>query len=111
MSLAEVQVGSMRVADGTKVTARGGNQGEVITGEMSGKHFEQTLRGKMNTYHIASQALLLSATTGGHPTVINPFGSGVLFVPISLKIGFTSGTTVIGSVLLAETLNVSGVPA
>jgi hypothetical protein len=98
--------GPQRNADGnTPVTFRAGNQGEIVTGEMSGKHFEQALRGKLVTYHIASQALLLPATTGGHPTVINPAGSGVLFVPLSLKLGFTSGTTTIGSVLLAETLN------
>lgn len=75
------------------------------------QYAEHTLAGRMTVFHIASQAILLSATTGGHPTVINPFGSGVIFVPTSLKICFTSGTTVIGSVLLAETLNVAGVPA
>lgn len=106
-----LQVGPQRAGDGVSILPRGGSQGEVITGEMSGKHFEQTLRGRVVKFHIASQALLLSATTGGHPTVINPFGTGVLFVPLSLRIGFTSGTTVIGSVLLAETLNVAGVPA
>lgn len=107
----EFLVGPRRANDGNMTVGRAGNQGEVITGEMSGKHFEQCLRGKLVTYHIASQALLLSATTGGHPTVINPMGSGVLFVPLSLRIGFTSGTTVIGSVLLAETLKVAGTPA
>lgn len=107
----ELFVGPQRAADGDFRKARGGNSGELVTHEMYGKHFEQTLRGKMSVFHIASQALLLSATTGGHPTVINPLGSGVLFVPTSLKICFTSGTTVIGSVLLAETLNVAGVPA
>lgn len=107
----KISVGAQRPDDGSTVVGRGGSYGEFVTHEMSGKHFEHTHRGKMVLFHIASQALLLSATTGGHPTVINPTGSGVLFVPTSLKICFTSGTTVIGSVLLAETLNVTGVPA
>lgn len=107
--LAEGMVGPIRHGDGVQAKFRAGNQGEMITGEMSGKHFEQTLRGNMCIYHIASQALVLSATTGGHPTVINPMGSGVLFVPVALRICFTSGTTVIGSVLLGETLNVAGI--
>lgn len=103
------RVGPARLGDGDEADLRQGNQGEIITGEMLGKHYEATLRGKMVVYHIASQALLLSATTGGHPTVINPMGSGVQFVPTALRICFTSGTTVIGSVLFAETLNVSGI--
>ena len=65
-------------------------------------------QGNIFTYYIASQALILSATTGGHPTIINPIGSGKDFVPLAIRVGFTSGTTVIGSVLLAETLNVGG---
>jgi hypothetical protein len=68
--------------------------------------YQRTVDGDVFLYHIASQALILSATTGGHPTVINPAGSGKNFVPLSLRIAFTSGTTVIGSVLLAQTLNV-----
>lgn len=98
-------VGAQRALDGDRRMPRLGNQGEVITGEMFGKHFEQTLRGNVFLYHIASQAILLSATTGGHPTVINPAGSGVLFVPLALRVCFTSGTTTISSVLIAETLN------
>lgn len=70
--------------------------------------YAQAKAGNMFTYYIASQALLLSATTGGHPTVINPIGSGKDFIPVAIRVGFTSGTTVIGSVLLAETLAVGG---
>ncbi len=106
-------VGPQRCPDGNSPqTIRLGNQGEIITGEMSGKYFEQTLRGNTFLYGVASQALLLSATTGGHPTVWNPSGSGVLFVPLSLTIGFISGTTVIGSVNIADTVQAgSGISA
>lgn len=99
------QVGEQFLADGIAKKVRNGPFGELVSGEMSGKHFEQMLRKRMFLYTINSQALLLSATTGGHPTVVNPIGSGILFVPLALRIGFISGTTVIGSVLLAETQN------
>lgn len=101
-------VGEQTLADGLMRKLRAGPMGELLTGEMSGKHFEHTLRGRMFLYTINSQALLLAATTGGHPTIINPVGSSVLFVPLALRIGFISGTTVIGSVLIAETLSVGG---
>lgn len=74
-----------------------------------GQYYEQAARGNIYIYHIASQALLLSATTGGHPTVINPLGSGVNFVPLSVRASWTSGATVIGSVLIAATKKVSAV--
>jgi hypothetical protein len=40
------------------------------------------------------------------PTLINPPGSGKNFIPICLKTSFVSGTTTIGSVLIAETASV-----
>lgn len=109
MPLAMVgQAGPQTIATGAQAPPRLGNQGELVTSEMSGKHFEQLIRGNLFLYHNASIALLLSATTGGHPTVINPVGSGVVFVPLAIKLGYISGTTVISSILIAETLNVGG---
>jgi hypothetical protein len=59
-------------------------------------------------YHgaAAGQTLVLAAIgpTAGHPTLINPPSSGKNFIPLCLKMGFVSGTTTIGSVLIAETL-------
>jgi hypothetical protein len=72
---------------------------------LGGAYYDNLLNGQMFVYHIASQALLLTNTTGGHPTVFNPLGSGKLFVPVRLRVCFTSGTATIGSVLIAETLN------
>jgi hypothetical protein len=80
-------------------------------GVMAPWETEQLLQGNMFIYSIASQAILLSATTGGHPTVINPFGSGKIFIPVLLRITFISGTTVIGAVVIGDTQNVAGVPA
>lgn len=80
-----------------------------VTRQMFGPYYEQVAQGNGFIYHNASIALLLSATTGGHPTLINPKGSNKDFVPLALRIGFISGTTVIGSVLLAVTNNVIGI--
>lgn len=67
-----------------------------------------TLTGNQFQYRVPSQAFILSATGGGHPTLINPSNSGKVFIPVSVNVGFISGTTVIGSVLVAQTLAVGG---
>ncbi len=106
----EMLVGAQRTGDGDKRPIRGGNQAEIVTGEMSGKHYEQMMRGNMFVYTINSQTLLLAATGGGHPTIVNPPGSGRLFVPVSLRIGFISSAgTTIGSVVIAETTKVGAI--
>ncbi len=74
----------------------------------NGRYTEPMIRGQLFLYHVPAQAFLLSATTGLVPTVINPVGSGKVFVPVAIRLSFVSGTTVIGSVLIAETLNVQG---
>jgi hypothetical protein len=79
--------------------------GETVTHEASGQYFNQALNGQSYIYTIASQALLLSATTGNVPTIWNPAGSGVIFVPTTLTITYISGTLVVGGVVIATTLN------
>lgn len=79
--------------------------GETVTHEQSGQYFNQALNGQAYVYTIASQALLLSATTGNVPTIWNPAGSGVIFVPTTLTITYISGTLVVGGVVIATTLN------
>jgi hypothetical protein len=102
------QVGSQNAGSGSPATYRVDNTGATVTHEMNGKHAEQTLRGNSFLYTIASQALVIAGTGGGSPTVINPVGSGVIWMPTYLTISFISGTTVIGAVVLADTLNVGG---
>lgn len=105
MSIGQSVVGPQTSGNASAVTPRASKFASTVTAETNGKHFEETLNGNLFTYTIAGQALVLAATTGGHPTVINPAGSGVIFVPVALRISFVSGTTVIGSVVLATTLN------
>lgn len=68
-------------------------------------------RGNGFLYHVPAQALLLTAATGLVPTVLNPSDSGKDFIPLLIKASFVSGTTVIGSALIAETASVGGGPA
>ncbi len=99
------QVGPQSVGNGTQTVPRLSKFGETVTNEASGQYFEQGLNGQSFVYTIASQALLLSATTGNVPTIWNPAGSGVIFVPTSLTITYISGTLVVGGVVIATTLN------
>lgn len=99
------QVGPGSVGIGTQAPPRLSKQLELVTHEASGQYFEQALNGQSYIYGIASQALLLSATTGNVPTVWNPAGSGVIFVPTKLTITYISGTLVVGGVVIATTLN------
>lgn len=98
-----------RSPDGGQKIARVDKQDSLLTHMALGQYYEQCAKGNVYIYQIASQAILLSATTGAHATVINQFGSGVNFVPLSLRLSWTSGTTVIGSVLIAATTKVSAV--
>jgi hypothetical protein len=63
------------------------------------------LAGNLFAYYAPAAAFTVSATTGGHPTLINPSGSGKVFIPAAFVCSFVSGTTVIGSVLIAKTAN------
>ncbi len=107
--LLELLIGPQRAGDDDRRTVRGGSQGELVTHEMSGKHYEQMLRGNMFIYHINSFALLTNATPWNVPTVVNPPGSGRIFVPIALRFGFISGTTTIGGVVIGETTKVGAI--
>ena len=98
-----------RLRSGDTAVAALGNQKELLTNTMLGQHYEQAKEGNVYVYWIASQAIVLTATGGGCPTIINQHGSGVNFVPLSLRLSWTSGTTTIGSVLIAATTKVSAV--
>ncbi len=98
-----LQAGPQRVSDGDRKPGRLGGQGEIVE-NINGRFYEQMLRGNLFLYHTPGQVIKLSATGGGHATVWNPSGSGKLFVPVAIRLSYLSGTTVIGAVLIAETL-------
>lgn len=91
-----------------RVSVYGNSVGSMTPGET----FEDTLNGQTQIFSTTTVAtaiaLTLAATTGNHPTLWNPSTSGRIFIPKKLILGFVSGTTVIGSVLLAKTLTQAG---
>jgi hypothetical protein len=103
--LMQGQVGPQTAGLGATINNRLSKFGETVTHEASGQYFEQALNGQSYIYMIASQALLLSATTGNVPTIWNPAGSGVIFIPTTLTVTWISGTLVVGGVVIATTLN------
>ena len=87
------------------VTPRGTTEGAVLTANMGPIYLEALKNDRVFIYTILSQALILSATTGGHPTIINPIGSGRLFVPLALRIAWISTAYTAGAVAWALTRN------
>lgn len=101
-------IGEQSLSSGGLRSLRAGQHGQQMVGNIFPDFFELLLRGRVYAYHVASQALLLAATTGGHPTIVNPVGSGVVWLPIALRLGFISGTTTISGLVWRQTLNVGG---
>ncbi len=88
-----------------RISVYGSNVNSLTPGES----FEDTLNGQTQTFFTPSAAaLLISATTGNCPTLWNPSNSGKIFIPKKLICTYLSGTTTIGSVLLAKTLTQAG---
>lgn len=100
-------VGPQRTADGDESTVRLGSSGEIIVQDLNGKYAEQAQRGNVFVYSTAAAglALIVSATTGNHPTLWNPAGSGYNWIPLALYIGYVSGNNAPGSLALCYTAN------
>ncbi len=94
---------------GGDIDGRSSFLGESVDSGIHGQFAENTLRGRMFAYGISSQALLIKSNGTGFPTIWNPAGSGMVFVPVAVVISFISGTTVIGAVNWAVTLNTGAV--
>ena len=73
---------------------------------LAGRYTELMLRGNLFQYRVPEPGVLAGAPRRAtSPRSSNPASSNRVFVPVCISVGFISGTTVIGSVLLAETLN------
>lgn len=91
----------------TALNGRSGRMGDVIYSELHGKYAEQTRSGRTFFGVSASTgiALIVPATTGGHPTLWNPLGSGVNLSIIALELSYVSGTNAPTAIEWASTLN------
>ncbi len=101
------QVSEQRVADGatTDMPNRASFMGERVKSDIHGLHYENTVRGRMFAYGISSQALLINSNATGFPTIWNPAGSGMIFIPTKVCISFISSGTTIGALNWHITLN------
>ena len=99
------RVGPQKRFDGDDTPPREGNEGQLIVSQLHGKHYESAMRGNMYIGNSAATgiALIVAATTGGHPTLWNPTGSGVNLSILKLELGYVSGNNAPGSLVWAIT--------
>jgi hypothetical protein len=94
-------------SDGNQYDAMGGKAGEVMVSELHGKYTSQNYRGNVFIGASASAgiALIVPATTGGHPTLWNPSGSGYIASIIRLQLSYVSGANAPTALEWAVTTN------
>jgi hypothetical protein len=80
--------------------------GAKVVSSIHGRHFESMLRNRVFTGVSASAgiALIVPATTGGHPTLWNPSDSGRYGSIVRLELSYVSGNNAPGAVEWAQTL-------
>ncbi len=89
------QTGPFTLGDNSQGNAfRQTRTGEMAVTEVHGRYSEQVNRGNVFIASTASTgiALIVPATTGNHPTLWNPLGSGVNINIIAVRLGYVSGT-------------------
>lgn len=102
----QIQIGPMQGNDGGVMNQRGDNFGSTVVQQFNGKYAELARRGQLFNFSVTTgAALLLPATTGNHPTIWNPAGSGKVLYICKLAVSFLAGTTTISSLLWAVTRN------
>lgn len=76
-----------------------GIDAQQLVDGLHGRHFEATRNNRMfiATSATGGIALIVSATTGGHPTLWNPLGSGRILNIKRLLLAYVSGTNAPGS--------------
>jgi hypothetical protein len=110
MPTSQLRVGNIPAAslpDNQLQDALAGQSGEQVFAELHGKYYTMTKRG--NLYFGASAsggiALIVPATTGGHPTLWNPTGSGYNAVLVRLQLSYVSGANAPTAIEWALTQN------
>lgn len=90
-----------------------GNDRENLVNQLSGKYAAAMRRNRLYLATSASGgiALIVPATTGGHPTLWNPRGSGRILSIRRLDLSWVSGNNAPGAVEWAVTKNAGAFPA
>jgi hypothetical protein len=107
------QVGPQSSGLGPVQAVRLTPDGSVVVSDLHGDYYESNVRGNMFVGASASAgiAILLPATTGGHPTLFNPLGSGVNVSITRLELSYVSGTHAPGAFEWAKTLSAGAAAA
>lgn len=86
---------------------------EQFTADLHGKHYYAAKRGRLfvATTLTAGIALIVAATTGNHPTLWNPAGSGRNISIKRLTLAYVSGNNAPGSLAWNITTNAGSAPA
>lgn len=73
---------------------------DLFVGKLHGDYHEISRRGRLYVATSATGgiALIVAATTGGHPTLINPIGSGRVLSIRKLALAYVSGNNAPGSI-------------
>lgn len=106
-------VGPSKATDGLDIRLRSGTDAQLMVSELHGKYAEAMLRGKLFYGASASGgiALIAPATTGGHPTLWNPQGSGVNISICRLALSYVSGNNAPTAIEWASTTSTGSQPA
>jgi len=101
----EGKVGPVRRDYGDQSELRSGYEGQLVVSDLHGRYFEAALNGNMFVAQAATAgiALIVAATTGNHPTLWNPAGSGVVLEIVSLELVWISGVNAPGALYWHET--------
>ncbi len=81
--------------------------GAKVMAQVHGRYLDSTIRGRVYTGVSASTgiALIVPATTGGHPTLWNPSDSGRYLSIVRLALSYVSGNNAPGAIEWAYTAN------
>lgn len=95
----QIQTGEQNTGDNATILARGGKQGDVITSDLHGRCYEQTLRGNRFGGSITGQVTTVGAATTYTGLVLsNPVGSSVNLVIDKVGVAFLVAFTAAASV-------------
>lgn len=105
MPLNQGQVGPQVASDLGLANIRADNYGSQMVQEFNGKYAELARRGMLFNAKIADAgiALIVSATTGNHPTLWNPLGSGKIVYILRLYLNWLSGNIATSGLLWCTT--------
>lgn len=95
----QIQTGEQNAGDNATILARGGKQGDIITSELHGRCYEQTLRGNRFGGSITGQVTTVGAATTYTGLVLsNPVGSPVNLVIDKVGAAFLVAFTAAASI-------------